>query len=457
MDELQGTPYVLGEEAVRGLREAIRKLEERCRNLRSQGTLTEETLRDYYGETRFEQVAASNALEGSTLSTGETELAIVKGTTLTGHDPAYVRDARNLDRALTRLAEMAQIPRPTDIGELREIHGLILGERPGGGSFRQEPVLISGAAHHPPRSWHGVMTGMEAWERWSQGNPSLPAPLRALVLHAWLTHVHPFLDGNGRLARALGNLELIRGGYPPIIIRRRERERYLRALAESDEGGDIRSFAALVLERLEGALLGLERSAETHQNYDPLAEAQKSLLRIWNTAVLLLAESARNEIDKRLTASGGTVRTRLYTEREDKDGSPVILDLEAYRHLCQGRPVSRSWAFSLRVDIPGFPSYERLVWTGFWSSALRAHMKQRTGTDNGPSLLWSSSNPEGYPRWRSDPEPPYAAEMTIHEGRGDEWHVRRCDDGIEILPTSRLGKRIAEAVVGAVRKSVPIA
>jgi hypothetical protein len=158
MDELKGSPYVLDDEAAQGLRKAIQALEERCRNLRASGTLTEETLSAYYGRKRFEQVAESNALEGSTLSVGETELAIMKGVTLTGHDPAYVRDARNLARALDRLVELAREKRPTNFEDVHEIHALILGDRPGAGVFRNEPVRIAGAAHHPPPDWEGVMS-----------------------------------------------------------------------------------------------------------------------------------------------------------------------------------------------------------------------------------------------------------------------------------------------------------
>jgi Fic family protein len=452
MDELKGSPYVLDDEAAQGLRKAIQALEERCRNLRALGTLTEETLSAYYGRKRFEQVAESNALEGSTLSVGETELAIMKGVTLTGHDPAYVRDARNLARALDRLVELAREKRPTNFEDVHEIHALILGDRPGAGVFRNEPVRIAGAAHHPPPDWEGVMSGMEDWQRWSLGNADLPPALRAIVLHAWLTHVHPYLDGNGRLARAIGNLELIRGGYPPIIIPRSQREHYLRALAESDEGGDIRSFAELVLGRLEGALLGLERSAETRQGYDPLAETQTRLLRIWNSSVLLLAESLRNEIGEKIEKAGGKLRSHLYSERADPEGYAQFLDLEAYRLLCQGRSAPRSWAFALRIDVPGFLPYERLVWAGYRSRVLRDHMRRTTGTENGPSLYWSSTNPEGYPRWQYDRDPPYAKEMTIREGRGDEWHVLLPDGTPEILSTSDLGRRIAQAIVTAIRK-----
>src|SRR5207302_1580189 len=55
--------------------------------------------------------------------------------------------------------------------------------------------------------------------------------------HAWLTHIHPFEDGNGRLARLLANLALTRADYPPLVLRSlSDRGQYLDALAASDEG-----------------------------------------------------------------------------------------------------------------------------------------------------------------------------------------------------------------------------
>ena len=58
------------------------------------------------------------------------------------------------------------------------------------------------------------MSGMDDWEHWSVANSGAPVLTRAIVLHAWLTHIHPFTDGNGRTARAIMNLELVRGGFP---------------------------------------------------------------------------------------------------------------------------------------------------------------------------------------------------------------------------------------------------
>jgi Fic family protein len=252
MFHLESTPYLLDEVASRQVKARLGAIEERVALLRQSGRLTGQTVRDYYGEKRFEQVAESNALEGSTLSVGETELAVLKGVTITGHDPAFTRDAIALDRALTRIAELArEVSTPTNIEQLQEVHALLLGDHPGAGLFRKERVLIRGARHTPPKTWEQVMRQMESWQEWSAANGTLPAPLRSAVLHAWLTHVHPYVDGNGRVARAVGNLELIRAGYPPIIFKKKSRDQYIEALAESDEGGGLRSFLDLVLDRVE--------------------------------------------------------------------------------------------------------------------------------------------------------------------------------------------------------------
>ena len=107
--DVMGTPYYLEFAASSSAaRQRLGALEERVDLLRRKGTLSPATLQAYYGEKRFEQIAESNALEGSTLTTGETELAVARGVTFTGHDPAFVRDAHALARVLDRLAVLAK-------------------------------------------------------------------------------------------------------------------------------------------------------------------------------------------------------------------------------------------------------------------------------------------------------------------------------------------------------------
>jgi Fic family protein len=444
MFNLESTPCLLDDAASKQVRSRLDAIEERVSLLRRSGTLTEQTVRDYYGDKRFEQVAESNAIEGSTLSVGETELAVVKGMTITGHDPAFVRDAVALDRALSRIAELARDPStPTNIQQLHEVHALLLGERPGAGIFRRERVTISGSRHTPPRTWEQVMTQMTDWQNWSIDNQTLPAPIRAAVLHAWLTHIHPYIDGNGRTSRAIGNLELIRAGYPPIIIKKKERDRYIEALGESDEGGDIRSFMELIFDRLEGGLTGLEQSAKRRQGYNPIIEKirlrQEKQLNIWETSVRLLASIIEHQVAQSLEPVGGSCSVKFFDNP---------LDLDDYVEVCAGHSVARSWAFTVRVDVPGLSRLEKLAYVGHRS----ARMYQALGQEGGPSIYWSRRNPEGFPKWVSDgASSPFAVEITSKGGNGDEWFARRSDDSIERVQTTNLAGRIAESLVGQVQ------
>jgi len=436
MLSLHGTPYLIDPIAEEEIAKKIRELEERVGLLRRRGTLTQETIQHYYGIKRFEQVAESNAIEGSTLSVGETELAVLKGVTITGHDPAYIRDARALDAALQRLTVMAkEIEAPTDISQLHELHGLILGDRPGGGIFRKEPVRIKGSNHVPPKSWSKVMDQMEAWEKWSKDNIFLPAPARAIVLHAWLAHIHPFIDGNGRSARAITNLELIRAGYPPIIIKKKERDRYIQSLSESDLAGDLRSFFDLMIERMEGAFIGLEISAREKEGYSKLQEmikrSQEQQLIIWETSLKLLVNTLEYFIREAIDPNGGTVIIKSFESS---------LDIEDYINLCEGKAVSKSWAFIINLSIPGLGNQVRLAYVGYRSQAMLSGLRN----EKGPSVYWSKENPDGYPRWvTTETNAPFAVEITTKLGIGDEWYARKSDGTIDRLNTTALAKVIA--------------
>jgi len=440
MLNLDGTPYLLDADAERGIIEQIKSLESRVEILRNSGELTQETLVNYYGARKFEQVAESNAIEGSTLSVGETELAVLKGITTTGHDPAYVKDAISLEKALVRLAEIAKDKElATDHVQLHELHELIMGDRPGGGVFRNEPVRIRGADHRPPKTWKEVMDAMDDWQKWSIENRSLPAIIRGVVLHAWLAHIHPFVDGNGRSARAITNLELVRAGYPPIILRKKERDRYIDALAESDAGGDIRSFFELVIERAEGALTGLELSAKSKQDYNPAIEKikirQAKNLQIWETSVALLVKTIEHYLTELIEPVGGSSYIREFE-------SP--LDVEDYTGLIQRKSVSRSWCFIVNVSIPGIEKLERLAYISYRQPNLYHHMKNI----GGPAIYWSKKNPSGYPKWITDEHnSPFCTEMTIEEGVGDAWSARLINGAINRYSTTELSKNIAHALV----------
>ena len=79
-------------------------------------------------------------------------------------------------------------------------------------------------------------------------------PAAAFEAHFRLTAMHPFGDGNGRAARLLMNLMLIRTGYPPVAVRPEDRKRYLDALERGSLADDLQPFQTLMQERLDATL-----------------------------------------------------------------------------------------------------------------------------------------------------------------------------------------------------------
>jgi hypothetical protein len=114
-----------------------------------------------------------------------------------------------------------------------------------------------------PPSWTDVPAQLDTWAqdvaglgRRVLGNDLAAAdlPLELATMHAGFERIHPFIDGNGRVGRLILNLVLVRLGWPPAIIVKRQRERYLDALSRADSGdpGPLAELLArAVLENLE--------------------------------------------------------------------------------------------------------------------------------------------------------------------------------------------------------------
>ena len=134
----------------------------------------------------------------------------------------------------------AQLFQPSvDAGILRA--GVLAG-------FRNHPVFLRGSRHTPPRV-EAVVDGMEELFEQLKSEPS--AAVRAVFGHWLMGYIHPYPDGNGRMARFLMNAMLASGGHPWTIIRMEDRARYMQALEVASADFNIRPFAELVVERLQ--------------------------------------------------------------------------------------------------------------------------------------------------------------------------------------------------------------
>lgn len=162
----------------------------------------------------------STRIEGNTLNRTQVEQAVLSfGKTQT----EMQQEVRNYWRALEWIEEQIEVRRPFSEDFICELHSIVLvrghGRRGTKTTYRVEecPVVDSASRtidYAPPKPGDvpELMRGLVSWLR-SEAATELPGPVRAgLLAHRFVT-IHPFMDGNGRTARALATAELWRGGY----------------------------------------------------------------------------------------------------------------------------------------------------------------------------------------------------------------------------------------------------
>jgi len=201
----------------------------------------------------IEWIYNSNAIEGSTLTLQETKLILETGLTIGGKSLREHFEVINHKEAIEYVEALVAADTPITPFHVRQIHKLVLTriDDDNAGQYRNLPVRIVGTAHRPPDAWE-VARLMSEWGDWLNGPaPSLHPVERAALAHHRLVAIHPFIDGNGRTARLVMNLLLMREGYPPTIILRVNRRQYYHVLAQADEGNEapVVNFVGRAVER----------------------------------------------------------------------------------------------------------------------------------------------------------------------------------------------------------------
>ena len=119
------------------------------------------------------------------------------------------------------------------------------------GEFKKlpnSPTRPDGKLHEycPPEQVESELDNLIEWYGHYQNDKDRYHPLLvAAWLHHCFTQIHPFPDGNGRVARTLLTWHLVREGYLPVVVKRDDRETYIRALANADRG-DLVPFVDLL-------------------------------------------------------------------------------------------------------------------------------------------------------------------------------------------------------------------
>lgn len=202
---------------------------------------------------RIDITFTTNALEGNTLTAGETALVLEKGLTIGGKPLKDHLEATDHAHALDWVNEIASSHRsaPVTENDIRAMHALIVAQsnQPIAGRYADRARFVNGSRGvHAFPSPIEIPALMRAFAEWLRSAPNEPEV--AFEAHRRLVAIHPFNDGNGRTARLLMNLVLLRGGYPAIAIRPEDRPAYIAALEDIDDPQGIAAFDELMFWRL---------------------------------------------------------------------------------------------------------------------------------------------------------------------------------------------------------------
>lgn len=256
-------------------------LEEKLDKLKSLRPISPVMLQKLKEKFQVEMTYNSNGIEGNTLTLNETYWVFQEGITVKGKSLKEHLEVKDHKRALEKLYDLVERPTDIDFDErlIKDLHQAVieLSEDYEDYEYRDTDVFISGSTHHPslPSEIKPEIKKLLRWVRQEKHNYH-PIEFAALFHHRFV-HIHPFLDGNGRTARLLMNLFLMREGLPLAIILKNDRQKYYRALRTADNG----NYKALIQFIAQAALRSLNLYLDTltpakeKDNYISLAEATK--------------------------------------------------------------------------------------------------------------------------------------------------------------------------------------
>ncbi len=201
----------------------------------------------------IELTYTSNAIEGNTLTLRETAEVIEHGITVGGKRLKDHLEAVDHYEAVLWMRELAATDISVGESVVRELHRRIVArsEPDIAGIYSPHRRRIAGSAVVFPNPLK-LPELMAEFGRWLEQAPATPHG--AFDAHFRLTAIHPFSDGNGRTARLLMNLLLIRAGYVPISVRPEDRATYLDALERGSLSEDLRPFQTFMHQRLDTTL-----------------------------------------------------------------------------------------------------------------------------------------------------------------------------------------------------------
>jgi Fic family protein len=195
----------------------------------------------------------STAIEGNTLTQSETQIVLEKGITIGGKALKDHLEVINHGRAIDYIRDLAQSNEAITEWEIRQLHGLVCRGETGAGAYRSVNVMAAGSDHRYPDALT-VPNLMAEFVAWMMNATSMHPIVLASEVHYRFVTIHPFSDGNGRTARLLMNLILLRSGYPIAVIKTQDRSAYIDAIMTWRSGNSF-PLTQMIASTVESALM----------------------------------------------------------------------------------------------------------------------------------------------------------------------------------------------------------
>lgn len=223
---------------------------------------------------RLEWNYHSNAIEGNTLTLGETRSLILNGITAKGKPMKDHLDVEGHNEAILAIENAVKTKTPFNEVFIRGLHKVLL-KKPYSspaitsdgkptrkrieiGQYKTSPnnvetstgdIFYFATPEETPAKMHDLMNWLDKEEK-KEEHPLLIAT----GFHYQFVRIHPFDDGNGRMARILMNLILMKHGYPPAVIRMSLRDNYINTLETADKTESISDLTQFIGESLKISL-----------------------------------------------------------------------------------------------------------------------------------------------------------------------------------------------------------
>jgi len=251
----------------------LKKIQEKKNQLDKLRPLPKDAVKKLIEDIRIRHTYNSDAIEGNTLTLQETKLVLEEGITIGGKPLKDHIEVKNDAEAFNLMIGFVNSDTAIKQEVIQKLHEVVTkGLLEDAGKYRITNVRITGSSTTPP-DFSKIVKLMDEFIKNIKETKFHPLK-KAIFIHYEFVRIHPFIDGNGRVARLLTNLYLMKQGYPPIILKKTERQFYYKSLNKANEG-DLSLFSNFIARAVNESLMFYLSSFITDEKLTSLSDITK--------------------------------------------------------------------------------------------------------------------------------------------------------------------------------------